>query len=282
VPLQLETVQQALAERYDIDTLLSKGGMSYVFSGHRRRDGRTIAVKVFRPEFAVTILRDRFHQEIEFLAALDHPNILPLLESGESGLLIYYVCPYARGGSLAERLCREHRLPLEDAVRITRDLAAALDYAHSQNVLHRDIKPQNVIFDEERVLLCDFGVARALVRAAGDRISSSGLVVGTPTYMSPEQASGQGQLDRRSDIYALACLVYEMLAGEPPFTGATPQAVFARQIAERPPSLRVVRPDLPQHVEDAVNRALAKSPRRRPGTGAAFVRLLQLPAPADS
>jgi serine/threonine-protein kinase len=241
-----------------------------------------VAIKVFRPEFAVTILRDRFHQEIEILSALDHPNILPLLECGETGALIYYVCPYARGGSLAERLGRERRLSLGDALDITRDLAAALDYAHKQNVLHRDIKPQNVIFDQGRALLCDFGVARAMVRASSDRISSSGLVVGTPAYMSPEQASGETKLDHRSDIYALACVVYEMLAGEPPFTGATPQAVFARQIAERPPSLRVVRPDLPPHVEKAIARGLAKSPRRRPRTGAAFVQSLRSPTAADS
>ncbi len=274
MPLRLETVQAALTERYDVDALLNKGGMSYVFTGRRRSDGRIVAIKVFRPEFAVTILRDRFHQEIEFLSALHHPNILPLLESGETETLIYYVCPYARGGSLADRLSRERRLSLDETIGVARDLAAALDYAHAQNVLHRDIKPQNVIFDHDRALLCDFGVARALVRAAGDRISSSGLVVGTPTYMSPEQASGKTALDRRSDLYALACVVYEMLAGEPPFSGATPQAVFARQIAEKPPSLRVVRPDIPEHVESAVTRALAKSPRRRPKNGAAFVQSL--------
>ncbi len=282
MPLRLETVQKALAERYEVEALLAKGGMSYVFTGRRRTDGRTVAIKVFRPEFAVTILADRFHQEIEFLSALDHPNILPLLASGETSTLIYYVCPYARGGSLADRLGRERRLDLDEALGIMRDLAAALDYAHSRNVLHRDIKPGNVVFDGDRALLCDFGVARALVRATGDRISSSGLVVGTPSYMSPEQASGKPKLDHRSDIYALACVLYEMFAGEPPFTGATPQSVFARQIAEKPPSLTVVRPDLPSHVAEAINKALAKNPRRRPRTGAAFVHLLEPPTAGNS
>jgi serine/threonine protein kinase len=270
MPLRVAAVRSALADRFEILRLLGSGGMAHVFAAREQLTRRMVAVKVLRPEFAVTILSERFHQEIAFLTALDHPNILPLLASGQSDHFIYYAMPFATGGSLKERLQRERGLPLTDAFQIARQLAAGIDYAHAHNVIHRDIKPENVMFEEGRPMLCDFGVARAIVRAAEDRISSSGLVVGTPSYMSPEQASGEA-LDHRTDVYALACVVYEMLAGEPPFTGATPQAVFRRQIADRPPSLRVVRPDLPKHVEEAVLRGLAKDMKRRWETGGALV-----------
>ena len=271
--LRVDAVRKALAEKFEITRLLGSGGMAHVFAARQQLTGRRVAVKVLRPEFAVTILSDRFHQEIAFLAALDHPNILPLLESGQADYFIYYAMPFATGGSLKERLQRERRLPLADAFAIARQLAAGIDYAHAHNVIHRDIKPENVMFDEGRPRLCDFGVARAIVRAGEDRISSSGLVVGTPSYMSPEQASGR-DVDHRTDVYALACVVYEMLAGEPPFTGPTPQAVFSRQIAERPPSLRVVCPDLPPFVEEAVLRGLAKEAKVRWQTGGALVEAL--------
>jgi len=270
MPLRVDAVRSALADRFEILQVLGSGGMAHVYAARQQLTGRRVAVKVLRPEFAVTILAERFHQEIAFLTALDHPNILPLLESGQSGYYVWYAMPFATGGSLKHRLERERRLPFADAFAVARELAAGMDYAHAHNVIHRDIKPENVMFDEGRHRLCDFGVARAIVRAAEDRISSSGLVVGTPSYMSPEQAAGEA-LDHRTDIYALACVVYEMLAGEPPFTGATPQAVFRRQIAERPPSLRVVRPDLPAHVEHAVLRGLAKEADRRWETGGALV-----------
>jgi len=273
MPLRVDAVRSALADRFEILQLLGSGGMAYVFAARHQITGRRVAVKVLRPEFAVTILAERFHQEIAFLTALDHPNILPLLESGQSDYFIYYAMPFATGGSLKERLQRERRLPLTDASAIARQLAAGIDYAHAHNVIHRDIKPENVMFDEGRARLGDFGVARAIVRAGEDRISSSGLVVGTPSYMSPEQASGR-DVDHRTDVYALTCVVYEMLAGEPPFTGPTPQAVFSRQIAERPPSLRVVCPDLPQFVEDAVFRGLAKDAKVRWQTGDALVEAL--------
>jgi len=171
--------------------------------------------------------------------------------------------PYAHGGSLHDRLEREGRLTLDETIAVTRQIAAALDYAHEHNIIHRDIKPENIMFDEGRAMLCDFGVARALVRAGGERISTSGLVVGTPTYMSPEQASGRGEIDHRSDVYSLACVIYQMVVGEPPFTGRTPQAVIARHVAEHPPSLRIVRPELPLRVEEVVMRGLAKEPGER-------------------
>ena len=185
--------------------------------------------------------------------------------------------PCASGGTLKARLQRERQLSLDEAITIAADVAAALDYAHSQGVVHRDIKPENVLFEEGRALICDFGIAKAMLEAAGERISSSGLVVGTPHYMSPEQASGQSELDGRSDIYSLACVVYEMLVGEPPFTGPTTQAVMAKHVRERPPSLQVVRGDLPAHVEQALNQALEKNPAERPGSGGELVRSLAGP-----
>lgn len=273
MPLRVDAIRSALADRFEVLQLLGSGGMAHVFAAREQATGRKVALKVLRPEFAVTILAERFHQEIAFLTVLDHPNILPLLASGQSDSYVYYAMPFASGGSLKQRLQRERRLPLADALTIARELAAGIDYAHAHNVIHRDIKPENVMFDAGRPRLCDFGVARAIVRAADDRVSSSGLVVGTPSYMSPEQASGEA-LDHRTDIYSLACVVFEMLAGEPPFTGATPQAVFRRQIAEHPPSLRVVRPDLPESVEQAVLRALAKDAKSRWETGGALARAL--------
>jgi serine/threonine-protein kinase len=266
MPLKLERVQTALAARYEVQRVLGRGGMSLVFGGRDLASDTPVAIKVLRPEFAATILADRFHREIEILGDLHHPNILRLVASGSADNLLYYIMPYADGGTLEERLERETHLPVDEALHITRLVAEAIDYAHGHNVLHRDIKPGNVIFDRGVAMVCDFGVARAIVRASEDDISSSGIVVGTPTYMSPEQAAGKGTVDRHSDIYALSCVAYEMLAGEPPFTGRTPQAVFARQIAQPPPSIRIVRPDVPKHVELALTQGLAKCPDDRPTT----------------
>ena len=271
MPIPLEKVQAAIAGRYDVERLLTRGGMSVVFKGRAKSDGRDVAIKVFRPEFSITLLRDRFHQEVEILRDLAHPNILPLIESGEGDHLVFYVMPFAHGGSLFDRVQRERRLSLDVTLAITRAVAAALDYAHAHQVIHRDVKPENVVFDEGNTMLCDFGVARALVRAGGERISTSGLIVGTPHYMSPEQAAGRMDIDHRSDIYSLACLVYEMLIGEPPFSGRNQQAIRSKHIGERPPSLRVVRPELPQQVEDAVMRGLAKVPEERWGSAVELV-----------
>ncbi len=265
--IKLETIQAALADRYEVLGAIGKGNMCHVFKAVARASGDHVAVKVLRPEFAVTVLNERFHQEVQILSQLDHPNILPLVESGESGNLLYFVMPLAQRGSLRDRLNEQKRLDLNEACTITRDVAAALDYAHANNVVHRDIKPENVMFGEGRAMICDFGVARAIVRAGGEHLSSSGLIVGTPTYMSPEQASAESEIDHRSDIYALGCVVYEMLAGEPPFTGRTAQAILARHIGEPPPSLRVVRPEVPEHVEQVIKRALEKKAERRWASG---------------
>jgi prepilin-type processing-associated H-X9-DG protein len=193
-----------------------------------------------------------------------------LITSEQIGGFLLYVMPYAVAGSLTELLRQRSYLSLDQTLEITSHLAEALDYAHEQNVVHRDIKPGNVLFHDGHAVLCDFGVARAIVEAGGEHLSSSGLIVGTPSYMSPERASGFTKLTSRSDIYSLACVVYEMLVGEPPFTGRSAQAIMARHVSERPPKLRVVRPDIPQPVEDAVLEGLAKEPKERPRSAGEF------------
>jgi serine/threonine-protein kinase len=249
--------------------------MAGVFSAVRVADGELVAVKVLRPEFAVSVGAERFHREIRFLQKLDHPSILPLLSSEQIDSFLLYVMPLAEGGSLSIRLREKPFIPIDEAVEITRAVAGALDYAHKQNVVHRDIKPGNILFHNGAPVLCDFGVARAIVEAGGEHLSSSGLIIGTPSYMSPEQASGKSKLDGRSDIYSLACCVFEMLVGEPPFTGRSAQAIMARHVGEPPPKLRVVRPEIPQQVEDAVLHALAKQPGDRPKTAGEMVKAME-------
>jgi serine/threonine-protein kinase len=248
--------------------------MATVYLAHDRVAGQPVAIKVLRPELAVTVAAERFQREVAILSRFSHPNILPLLDSGAEGLFVYFVMPYARGDSLRALLTRERQLPLDRVVVIAHEIAAGLDYMHGNNVVHRDIKPENVLFDGERAVLCDFGVARAIVVSVEDSISSSGLIIGTPAYMSPEQASGRSELDARSDIYSFACLVYEMLAGEPPFTGRTAQVVMAKHANEPPPRVRVVRPEVPETLELALKRALAKRPEDRPQSAAELVRML--------
>jgi serine/threonine-protein kinase len=239
--------------------------MATVYLAENRETGVSVAVKVLRPELASILGPTRFHREIEILTRLRHPNILPILDSDDRGPFLYFVMPYVAGDSLEALVQREGALPVDRVLEIARDLAAAIDYAHGEGILHRDIKPGNVLLEKQRALVCDFGIARAIETASEEPISSSGLVIGTPAYMSPEQAIS-GQLDRRSDIYALGCVVYEMLAGEPPFTGASYQAIIARQLGDKPRSLRVVRPDLPPAVELAVLSALQKDPSERPAS----------------
>jgi serine/threonine-protein kinase len=249
--------------------------MADVFLAKRVKDDMLVAIKVLRPEFTRTMGREMFHREISLLKKLHHSNILPLLESGEQRERLCFISPYADGGSLADRFNQGECLDPDGAVKIARQVAAALDYAHEHNVVHRDIKPGNVLFMEGRVVLCDFGVARAIIRSGGERLSSSGLLVGTPHYMSPEQASGASKLDGMSDVYSLACVVYESLMGEPVFDGPSAAAVLRKHRGASPPSLRVVRPELPEHVESAVHAALAKKPKERPRTANAFVDLLE-------
>jgi serine/threonine protein kinase len=268
---RLDAITTALKGHYDIKEELGRGGMAGVYAAIRLADGDRVAVKVLRPEFAVSVGAERFHREIRFLQQLDHANILPLLTSEQIGNFLLYVMPFAAGGSLSTRLKEQVTFPLDEVLAITRSIAAALDYAHEQNVIHRDIKPGNILFHDGRAVLCDFGVARAIVEAGGEHLSSSGLIIGTPSYMSPEQASGKSELGPTSDIYSLACVVYEMLVGEPPFTGRSAQAVMARHVSEQPPKLRVVRPELPQHAEDAVLKGLSKKPADRPESAGVLV-----------
>jgi len=232
---------------------------------------RKVAVKVLKPELAAALGHERFLREITTTASLRHPHILPLYDSGQAGNALFYVMPYVEGESLRDRLDRERQLPVEDAIQIAREVADALSYAHQRGVIHRDIKPENILLEHGHPVVADFGIARAVSAAGGDKLTQTGLAIGTPSYMSPEQASGKSELDGTSDIYSLGCVVYEMLVGEPPFTGRSAQAVMARHVSEHPPKMRVVRPEIPQHVEDAVLKALAKKPKDRPASAGEMV-----------
>jgi serine/threonine-protein kinase len=267
-------VRELLAPRYDVRRQVGRGSMALVFQAQDRRSGDEVAIKVLRRELAASLGPTRFHREIDLLSRLHHLNILRLLESVEIGPLLYFTMPYVAGESLRVLLEREGPLPIDRVLAIARNVAAALDYAHCENVLHRDIKPENILLEGDRALLCDFGVARAIEQAASDRISSSGIVVGTPSYMSPEQAQGAAALDARCDIYAFGCVLYEMLTGEKAFSGVSTQAIFAKQIGEPPRALRVLRPDLPPPMEAAVLQSLAKHPSGRPWQASKLVQAL--------
>jgi serine/threonine-protein kinase len=261
---------QALADRYRIERQIGSGGMATVYLAEDLKHHRKVAIKVLTPEVAHAVGPERFLNEIEIAANLTHPNILPLHDSGQADGLLYYVMPYVEGESLRDRLIREKHLPLEDAIRIVGEVADALSYAHDLQLIHRDIKPENILSTAGHAVVADFGIARAVDTAGGDRLTKTGLTVGTPTYMSPEQAAGTEALDGRSDTYSLACLAYEMLGGEPPFTGPTPQAVLARHAVDPVPELRTIRPGIPAGVEQAIEKALAKVPADRFPTAQAF------------
>jgi tRNA A-37 threonylcarbamoyl transferase component Bud32 len=266
-----------LSGRYLLERTLGQGGMAIVYLADDLKHGRKVAVKVFRPELAVSLGVERFLREVEIASQLNHPHILPLHDSGESEGLLYYVMPYVEGETLRQRLQRERQLPLDDALEIAREIADALSYAHSQGVVHRDVKPENILFSAGHAVVADFGVARAISAAATAPRTATGLAIGTPLYMSPEQASGATELDGRADLYALGCILFEMLAGEPPFTGPTPQAVLAQHVQEPPRSLRVLRPTVPPHVERAVATLLAKIPADRFRTASQFVAAISGP-----
>ncbi len=267
-------LQAALAGRYTIVRELGSGGWATVYVAHDHKHDREVAVKVLRPEVARALGSGRFLREISIAGRLIHPHILPLFDSGEAGQSLYYVMPFIEGETLRQRLQREHQLPLGDALAIARQVSDALTFAHARNVVHRDVKPENILLDGDQVYVADFGIARAMQVAAGDTLSTPGLAVGTPTYMSPEQAAGAAVLDGRSDLYSLACVVYEMLAGEPPHTGPTAQAILARQQMETPRSIRVLRPTVPEAVERTVLTALAKPPADRFPTVSQFTAAL--------
>src|SRR5213595_2997844 len=244
-----ERLEAALAEHYAIDRQLGAGGMATVYVARDLKHDRHVAVKVLRPELAAVLGIDRFLSEIRVTAHLQHPHILPLFDSGQAGGLIYYVMPYVEGESLRQLLEREQQLPIDVAVGLTADVAEALDYAHRHGVVHRDIKPENVLFQDGQAVVADFGIALALSAAGGSRLTETGLSLGTPQYMSPEQATGDRAIDARSDQYALGAVVYEMLAGEPPHTGPTSQAIIARLMTEKPRSVRSTRAAVPASMD---------------------------------
>ncbi|MDQ8164706.1 MAG: protein kinase [Gemmatimonadota bacterium] len=275
--IALENLRAALAGRYRIERELGAGGMATVYLAHDLKHGRDVAVKVLRPELGAELGAERFLAEIRISARLDHPHILTLIDSGNADGLLYYVLPFVRGESLRDRLNREQRLGIEDALAITRQVAGALDYAHRQHVIHRDIKPENILIQEGEAMLADFGIALAVKEAGGPRLTETGVSLGTPHYMSPEQAAGERTLDARSDIYSLAAMLYEMLAGEPPITGPTIQSVIAKLLTERPIGLRVVRDTVSLGLEAAVAKALAKTPADRFASMAEFAAALRAP-----
>jgi serine/threonine-protein kinase len=272
---QLERLTTALADRYAIEREIGSGGMATVFLAEDLKHRRSVAIKTLRPELAATLGPERFLREIEIAARLDHPHILPLYDSGIAGGELYYVMPYVEGETLRQRLLREGQLPVEEALRIAWEIADALSYAHSRDVVHRDIKPENVLLAGDHARVADFGIARAISVAGSDQLTGTGMSVGTPAYMSPEQASGAERLDGRSDIYSLGCVLYEMLAGDPPFTGSNPQAILARKLTGTAPGLRLVREALPGRIEQLALKALERVPADRFATAAQFAEALR-------
>jgi Tol biopolymer transport system component/tRNA A-37 threonylcarbamoyl transferase component Bud32 len=264
----------ALAERYRIERELGQGGMATVYLAQDLKHDRRVAIKVLRPELAAVIGAERFLREIKTIATLQHPHILGLIDSGEVNGTAYYVMPFVEGESLRDRLRREKQLPIADAVRLATEVAAALDYAHRHGVIHRDIKPENILLHDGSALVADFGIALAVSSAGGNRMTETGMSLGTPHYMSPEQAMGEREITARSDVYALGCVTYEMLTGDPPFIGSTAQAIIAKVMTEKPAGIRRQRERVPDEVEDAVLTALEKLPADRFATAAEFAAAL--------
>jgi eukaryotic-like serine/threonine-protein kinase len=275
-------LQRVLGELYRIERELGAGGMATVYLAHDPKHDRRVAIKVLRPELAAIVGGERFLKEIRTTANLQHPHILPLHDSGNADGTVYYVMPYVEGESLRQRLTREKQLPVDEAIRIAREVAAGLDYAHRHGVVHRDIKPENILLHDGQALVADFGIALAVSRSdGGTRMTETGMSLGTPNYMSPEQAMGEREITPKSDVYALGAVLYEMLVGEPPFTGPTPQAVFARVLTDEPRSLTLQRKTIPPHVDAAVAKALSKLPADRFASAAEFSEALVRPTSAS-
>jgi Tol biopolymer transport system component len=273
----IERLNAALEGRYRIERELGEGGMATVYLAEDLKHDRKVAVKVLRPELAAVVGAERFLAEIRTTANLEDPHILPLYDSGEADSFLFYVMPYVEGDSLRDRIDREHQLPVDDAVAIARKVGSALSFAHQQGIVHRDVKPANILMRRGEPLVADFGIALALSEAGGGRITETGLSLGTPHYMSPEQAAGERSLDPRSDVYALACVLYEMLAGEPPHPGPTAQAVLAKILTDQPRRIMELRRSVPEHVDGALARALEKLPADRFDSVASFVEALDDP-----
>ena len=269
------TLREGLAGRYTIEREIGRGGMATVYLARDSRHDRHVALKVLDPELGAVLGAERFLAEIKVTASLQHPNLLPLFDSGAVGGLLYYVMPYIEGESLRHRLDRERQLPVDEAVAIAVGVAKALGYAHARGVIHRDLKPENVLLQSGQPLVADFGIALAVSNAGGARITQTGLSLGTPQYMSPEQATGDRSIDGRSDIYALGAVLYEMLTGEPPHTGATVQGIIAKVLTDTPRPVRLARPGVSPHVEAAIERALEKVPADRFSTAERFAETLE-------
>ena len=264
---------------YRVLRALGRGGMATVYLAYDERHRRSVALKVLHPDLAHALGPARFLREIEVAANLTHPHILPLHDSGEADGLLYYVMPYVEGESLRDRLTRETQLPVDEALQLAREVADALAYAHGQGVVHRDIKPENILLSGGHALVADFGIARVLGQAGSASLTDAGMAIGTAAYMSPEQAQAASHLDGRSDVYSLGCVVYEMLVGEPPYTGPSAQVIIAKRISDPVPRVRRVRSIVPEHVDQAVSQALATVPADRPATAAEFARALLQPGP---
>jgi serine/threonine protein kinase/tetratricopeptide (TPR) repeat protein len=268
--LPIQKLRDALSQSYSIDRELGRGGMATVYLAQDTKHDRVVALKVLHPDLAASLGPDRFLREIKLAARLNHPHILPLFDSGQADGFLYYVMPYVEGESLREKLDREQQLSIEEAVHHGRAIASALDYAHRQGIVHRDIKPENVMLYEGEAMVMDFGIAKAVSAAGSETLTQTGMMVGTPAYVSPEQAAGESNLDGKSDQYSLACVVYEMITGERPFAGATPQAIMAKRFSETPKPLRALRSTVPESVEKAVGRAMSTDSQARYSTTAQF------------
>ena len=267
-------LEDALAKSYTLERELGRGGMATVYLAHDIRHNRRVALKVLHPDLAHSIGPERFLREIQVAARLNHPHIVPLFDSGEAGGHLYYVMPVVDGETLRDRLLREGQLTVDEALPLVRGIAAALDYAHRQNIVHRDIKPENVMLQDGEAVVMDFGIGKAVSVAAEDTLTQTGMVVGTPAYVSPEQASGETRIDGRSDQYSLACVLYEMLSGRKPFAGPTAQAVISKRFSDPIPSLRSVLSSTSEEVETALSRALARDADERYPTTMEFARAL--------
>ncbi|HSM18366.1 MAG TPA: serine/threonine-protein kinase, partial [Gemmatimonadales bacterium] len=278
MPDLMDRLKVALADRYRIELALGQGGMATVYLAEDVKHERQVAVKVLRPELAASLGADRFLREITTTANLHHPHILPLYDSGEADGFLYYVMPYVEGESLRDRLKREKQLPLEDALAIAREVADALGYAHARGIIHRDVKPENILLEGGHAQVADFGIARAVSSVGSETLTATGTAIGTPIYMSPEQASGERDIDGRSDLYSLGCVMYEMLGGEPPYIGTTPQAVIVKKLSEPTPRISVLREQVPTGVEAVLTRLLAKVPADRYATAQQFLDALGTPS----
>jgi len=276
MPLLKDNLESALAGRYAVEREVGRGGMATVYLARDLKHHRPVAVKLLHPHIAAHLGTDRFLREIQIAARLSHPHILTLIDSGEAEGLLYYIMPFVQGESLRDRMVRG-KLPIEEALQIARHVASALGYAHNQGVVHRDIKPENVMLYEGEAMVTDFGIAKAVSAAGAENLTQTGSTVGTPAYMSPEQASGEADLDGRSDLYSLGCMVYEMLAGVPPFTGSNAQAIIMKRFSEKPAPIRTVSPEVPDTVERALARAMERQPDDRYATTLQFAQALAVP-----